>query len=885
MNKRNLFIVCGICLMLVSISASAKTIAYWRFETGPVDTNIQHSAADGVFSPDVPDDSGNGNELAAWNSNKYAYRSPVAYSQVPQTGAANNFSVKNTDGGPAMWTDTNDPINTWEPAQWTIEATFKIEQGGWKTIVGRDSRGMATKGIDTNGDLSAMYFQATDSPSVGLGIKFVDKDGYWHDAVSTANAYVGFNFGTDPDGLLAPWYSMAATSDGRWLRLYLFNHNNPSAGYVKIAETDMTVTNPGSTNTALSRGTGDGGDWNAGDFSVGRGLYAGGHGDRAYGYIDEVRFSDVALPVSQFLASPGFVQPVSPAQDDYLSSTAAISYSWSADIPEDVVFDHYTVYIADAVADLAPSAPATYLHKATIANKATTSYAGYTGTYAYGEDYYWRIDMTAMDPNDTDPNNIVYNIPVLYQGVPVRFFGPRACPVVSMSGNVSILPDPITHIFTAQDAVFTAGITRGTVDVDAITWYKVNGVQDTGVFDPNDLSDSLVSHVSGVTEIAYIPDLATATSTTLTVVDAAVSDNGNYYAKVRLVDPLGGATGCEGVSPTANLFVRDDTNSGTDYLVHRYGFDGNANDSIGTAHGTVADLGATTNYAFNAGQIQLTNPGLSSNLTTPVVMDDPASEDPNVTITRQQILDQEGAYVDLPNGIISPLGKSATFMAWFTYTSADTGNWPRLFDFGTSTGGEGFSTGGDGVLYIAGVPYVDTTSVDAQEYVMLSPKMGGGPAWRFESIVRPPSSSNNTDMASNTAIASGTEACVACVFDAATGVKTVYVNGVQVGQTAGLNQDLANLTDNNNWLGRSQWPDAMFTGKINEFRIYDIPLSKHWVKAYYEQGADDYITTPNPCIQDEANAMDFNTDCVVDMLDFAAFAEQWLSCDRLYGCN
>lgn len=876
MNKRNLLIVCGICLMLVSISASAKTVAYWRFEAGPAGTNIQHGAAAGVYSPDVLDVSGNGNHLAVWTSSQWQYRANVPYATVPNTGEANLYSVKNVTSYPSLW---NKSLATWEPAQWTIEATFKAENngtnGGWKTIVGRDSRGIPMMGENTNGDLAALYLQTTDSPARGLAIKFIDKAGYWHSAEAGPDAYVGFNYSSDPDGNNAPWYSIAATSDGRWLRLYLYNHSQPQNGYVKIAETDMTVVNPGSTNTALNKGAGDGSDWDAGDITVGRGMYAGGHGDRFYGYIDEVRLSDKALKPSEFLMAPGYVKPVSPAKDEFLATTAATTYTWTTNTEamnaNNVVFDRYIIYIANNAADLTPEIPTTYLHSNTITNVATQSYSGYNGTYAYSEDYFWRIDMVAMDPNETDPNHIVYNVPHLYQGMPVRFFGPRACPAVTISGNVSIVPDPITQIYTAQNAVFTADIARGNVNVAAISWYKVNGVQDKGVFDPNDLPDSLISHVPGVTQITYTPNLATATSTTLTIVNATPANNGSYYAKVRLVDPLGGSTGCEDVSPTAELFVRDDTHASTNYLVHRYGFDGNANDSIGTAHGTVVDLG-DVNHAFQGGQLVLNNAGLNSR---------PIQNEPGIG---DRLLDAQGAYVDLPNGLISPLGKSATFMAWFTFTPVANDAWPRIFDFGTSTGGEGFATGADGVKYINGLPYLDTAAEDKQEYVMLTPQQGTGSSWRFESQVRPPSNSVYVDPSDNTAL-KNVEVCVTCVFDAVSGYNTVYLNGVQVLRSANTTHSLANINDVNNWLGRSQWPDAMFTGKLNEFRIYDVALSKYWVKAYYLQGPDDYLTRPNPCIQDEANAMDFNSDCSVDMLDFAEFAQQWLSCDRLYGCN
>jgi hypothetical protein len=53
----------------------------------------------------------------------------------------------------------------------------------------------------------------------------------------------------------------------------------------------------------LAVGTTSGGDWHAGEWSVGRGLYNGGHGDRAYGFVDEVRISNSALAPSEFLAA------------------------------------------------------------------------------------------------------------------------------------------------------------------------------------------------------------------------------------------------------------------------------------------------------------------------------------------------------------------------------------------------------------------------------------------------------------------------------------------------------------------------------------------------------------------------------------------------------
>lgn len=288
----------GLLMMLlgvISVSASASTVAYWRFEEGPAGTNVaRNGLGDGQYYGAIADSSGNGNELSTWSDGGgagYVYRDKVAGSTILPTGAANNYSVKNTGGYPAMWTDPTDAISSIAPSAFTIEATFKLENGGYRTIVGRDSRGTATQ----NGDLSALYFQAM--PDNVLAIKFCDAQGYWHEALSAANAFQSFDYPSDNDGDLVPWYSMAAVSDGSLLSLYLKEHGGHD--WQMIAQTDMTLSE--STDTALTAGAGDGGDWDAGQWTVGRGLYAGGHGDRAWGFIDEVRISDAALAVDEFL--------------------------------------------------------------------------------------------------------------------------------------------------------------------------------------------------------------------------------------------------------------------------------------------------------------------------------------------------------------------------------------------------------------------------------------------------------------------------------------------------------------------------------------------------------------------------------------------------------
>jgi len=580
--------------------------------------------------------------------------------------------------------------------------------------------------------------------------------------------------------------------------------------------------------------------------------------------------------IGQFEFIKGGTEPLFPAPNETLASTNPITYLWKPIWTTEGFFDHYTFYVAENEADLADPAPITYLHRAMIYDMEAESYDGYTGTYSFDEDYFWRVDVTTYEPNYADPNNYgVINVENFIQGSPVRFFGPRSCPELTISGNVYNQPDPLDHSYTPVDATFTVKIASGEVEIDTIRWFKVIGEQDNVTdSDPGDPMDLEISPTPGRYEILPSPDeVLTANETTLTIITAVEADNGQYYARVKLVDSQGMENGCEVNSAAAELYVRDDTHASTNYMVHRYGFDGDVNDSIGNAHGVVYDLGEV-NHEFTAdGRLRLSNTELTSG---PNKIVNPG--DPN---EMRLLLDPEGAYAELPNGIISALGKAATIMVWFTWENTDEG-WQRVFDFGVSAGGEGFATGNTSIKEIGGQFYLGSIS-EAQEYVMYVPQVGDCTEMRFESIVRPPDTGYIIH-ANNALLKKGDEVCVAVTLDGATQMAKLYLNGNLLG-TSTWPHDLANLYDVNNWLGRSQWNDLMFSGTYNELRIYDIPLSSHWVKAYYEQGPDNYTSTPNPCIWDESHPLDFDGNCAVNLLDLAIFAEQWLECGKLHGCN
>jgi hypothetical protein len=281
-------------IAMAAIPALAGTVAYWRFEEGPAGANVSHGGQpDGVFYPGTADSSGNGNALSVWAENwaGYAYRTDLPGVTIPQTGDANNFSVQNSGSYPAMFTGSA-AMRTMTPSAFTIEASIKPETGGYRTFVGRDSRGA----YSGDANLAALYFQLV--PGDALAIKFADVSGYWHEAVSANGVVQGFAF---PNTAAGHWYNVAAVSDGTFLSLYL-RDVDAGGGYQLLKQIDMSSS--GSPNTALTAGVGSGGDWQAGNWTVGRGLYAGGHGDRAYGFLDEVRISDSALTPDQFIFAP-----------------------------------------------------------------------------------------------------------------------------------------------------------------------------------------------------------------------------------------------------------------------------------------------------------------------------------------------------------------------------------------------------------------------------------------------------------------------------------------------------------------------------------------------------------------------------------------------------
>ena len=261
-----------------------RTVAYWNFEEGAANTYVPYApAAAGAYDGGIRDGSGNTNALSAWSSSLVWYRAATPASATPATGLANTRSIQNANEVPSL-SAIGTSLTTWLPARWTIEAAIRPDGvSGYQTFVGRDSFGAHA----ANPALAALYFSVR--PGGVLAIAFTDVAGNHWNLESAVGAIAP-----------AQWQAVAATCDGRTLRLHRRNLTAGATAYTLLGTLDISA----SANSALTLGAGDGATWDRGVFTVGRGLFNGVHADRFLGHIDDVRLSDTALTPAEFLYRP-----------------------------------------------------------------------------------------------------------------------------------------------------------------------------------------------------------------------------------------------------------------------------------------------------------------------------------------------------------------------------------------------------------------------------------------------------------------------------------------------------------------------------------------------------------------------------------------------------
>ena len=215
-----------------------------------------------------------------------------------------------------------------------------------------------------------------------------------------------------------------------------------------------------------------------------------------------------------------------------------------------------------------------------------------------------------------------------------------------------------------------------------------------------------------------------------------------------------------------------------EHLIHRYSFDGEGRsvlDSVGSADGTLQG-GAVLDGAGHA------------------------------------TLDGVDDFVNLPNGLVSRL-TAATLVAWLSWNGGHC--WQRVFDFGSTDSGE------------------DNVG-NATSSLFATPKRcpGTGPATSFET-----SSGRIGSVDSDTPFPVLKVSMFAVVVDASAQQMRLYAAGEPLG--TGKAASLALLSDENDWLGRSQWvQDEYLHGTYDEFRIYDVALSDSDLAALEAAGAN-----------------------------------------------
>jgi len=216
-------------------------------------------------------------------------------------------------------------------------------------------------------------------------------------------------------------------------------------------------------------------------------------------------------------------------------------------------------------------------------------------------------------------------------------------------------------------------------------------------------------------------------------------------------------------------------------LVHRWSFNGDLTDSIGGSDAVIDDVGAN-------------NATLSDTQVTLAGGDKGASD-----------------YIDLPDGILGSIGNtSITIECWATQHSVQ--NWSRIFDFGSTTTDNIFMSWSVGT----------TLGDDRVEWVPIT--IGG------------------TSQGTNAPYELNVEYHVVLVIEP--GMVTWYTapaNSEILGEAKGSFASAGLITalgGDNNWIGRSQWPDATANASFNEFRLWSGALMSAELQANHEKGPD-----------------------------------------------
>ena len=258
-------------------------------------------------------------------------------------------------------------------------------------------------------------------------------------------------------------------------------------------------------------------------------------------------------------------------------------------------------------------------------------------------------------------------------------------------------------------------------------------------------------------------------------------------------------------------------------LVHRYSFDGNANDSVGTANGTLMNGAVVGSGTY--GSALITNGG-------------------NGSISSKW--GGAGPYCALDPSAVSGITGAFTVESWFTCTSG----WPKndtLFSF--TDNATVVAPGGNPANYLFGTP----TTYDPwcpDTFVV-----GGGgvltrsDGWDWQMTGNPPDGPGYADQDK------GSPYQLLVTYDGS--AFTMYVDGLIANHVATISDagfNLSSLTDVG-LNGGNPFGDAALTGSTYDFRIYSGAISADQAASLYALGNDASTSTINSAVVPEPSTI------------------------------
>lgn len=226
-------------------------------------------------------------------------------------------------------------------------------------------------------------------------------------------------------------------------------------------------------------------------------------------------------------------------------------------------------------------------------------------------------------------------------------------------------------------------------------------------------------------------------------------------------------------------------------LIHRYSFnDGTANDSVGTANGTL-NGGAS----ISGGKVTLVNAA-------------GAATD----------------YVQLPAGVVTNQ-QAVSIEAWVSCGPLNANGWANIFDFGTQSAG------------------LDAYSIS------LCAHTGTGITGDLNIAISDSDNANVHRQGADAGANSGLDnrnVHVVAVFDPPSHYLSVWTNGVLATFNSAVTIQMSGVQDVRNIIGADNWPDAGLVGSYDEFRIYSGVMHADEIQATDFLGPDALLNESTP---------------------------------------